>query len=82
LLHAGRLGFSALRAEPRLRRRALRTDESKHNQNEKRLARLHELPRRQPENPTRIRAAQYPWRIKSSAFFRERGLPKRLVRLS
>jgi hypothetical protein len=44
LLHAGRLGFSALRAEPRLRRRALRTHESKHNQNEKRLARLHELP--------------------------------------
>jgi hypothetical protein len=44
LLHAGRLGLSALRTEPRLRRRALRTDKSKDNQNEKRLARLHELP--------------------------------------
>jgi hypothetical protein len=44
LLHATRLGFGALRAEPRLRRRGLRTDDSEHNQNGKRFARWHEFP--------------------------------------
>jgi len=44
LLHATSLGFSALRAEPRLRRRALRTDGSEHNQNGKRFAQWHEFP--------------------------------------
>ena len=43
LLHAVWLGFGALRAEPGLRRRGLGTDRSKHNQSEKRLARLHEF---------------------------------------
>jgi len=41
LLHAIWLAFSALRAEPGLRRRGLRTEHCKHNQSEKRLERLH-----------------------------------------
>ena len=39
-----RLGFDTLRPEPRLCRRGLRPENSKHNQNEKRLARSHEFP--------------------------------------
>jgi hypothetical protein len=79
LLHATRLGFRALRAEPRLRRRGLRTDDSEHNQNGKRFAQWHEFPWHLPVRRTPIAGAEYLRRIKSSAFFRERGRPKTIA---